>query len=85
MAASSCAWCRGSVITKLHVRVDDVTGEVLSHSGVVQAGHGRAGQTGSAQRKDVVGRVVEQETDVRGTVRIEAGPEEGSEALRLGQ
>ena len=70
---------------ELHVGMHDVASEMLPMPGVVQPGDGSTGQTGAAQREDIVGRVVEQDTDMRRAVRIEAGPEERGKALRLGQ
>ena len=70
---------------ELHVCMDDVPGEMLPHPCVVQPDHRRTGQAGAAQREDVVGGVVEQKTDMRGAIRIEAGPKEGGEAFSLGQ
>ena len=52
---------------------------------VVQPCHGGTGQARTAQRKDVLGGVVQQEADVGGTVRVEPGAVQRSEALRFGQ
>ena len=62
---------------------DDVVAEVLAPTRVVQPRHGGTGQARTAERKDVVGRVVEQKTDVWGTARIEPGAEQRGKALRL--
>ena len=53
-----------------------------SAPGVVQPDDGRPDQPGAAQREDVVGRVVEEDTDMTGAVRIEAGAEQRGKALR---
>ena len=59
--------------------------EMLAPTRVVQPNHGRAGQAGAAERKDVVGRVVHQETHVGGTAGVEPGAVQRGKALRFGE
>ena len=61
---------------QLQIRVHDVPSEMLAEAGVVQASYHRPAQRGAAQRKDVVRRVVEQETDVRRPPRVQPGAEQ---------
>ncbi len=63
------AWFRDH---ELHVRMRDVACEMLPVPGVVQPCDGDACQPGTAQRKDIVGRVVEEDADVGGTAGLEA-------------
>ncbi len=70
---------------ELHVGMVDVPGQVLAVSGVVQPDDGGRRQPRATQREHVVGRVVEEHTDMTGTVRIEAGAEQRGKALCFGQ
>ena len=70
---------------ELDVGVRDVVAEMLAPTGVVQPCHGGTGQARTAERKDVVGRVVQQETDMGGTARVEPGAVQRGKALRFGQ
>ena len=70
---------------ELDVGVRDVVAEMLAPTRVVQPGHGGTGQARTAERKDVVGRVVQQKTDVGGTARVEPGAVQRGKALRFGQ
>ncbi len=70
---------------ELEVGVGDVPGEMLAEARVVEPGDRHAREPGAAEREDIVRRVVEQHADVRRTGRVEAGPIERGEALRLGQ
>ena len=69
---------------ELQVRVRDVACEMLAVPGVVQPGDGDACQPGTAQRKDIVGRVVEEDADVRrdGRARGESANSAASAPLR---
>ena len=51
----------------------------------VQPRHGGAGQARTAERKDVVGRVVEQKTHMGRTAGVEPSAVQRGEALRFGQ
>ena len=70
---------------ELHVGMVDVAGEVLAVSGVVQPHDGGPDQPRATQREDVVGRVVEEDTDMRGAVGMEAGAEQCGKALGFGE
>ena len=69
----------------LDVGVRDVVAEMLAPTRVVQPRHGGTGQARTAERKDVVGRVVQQKTHVGGTARVEPGAVQRCKALRFGQ
>ena len=70
---------------ELHVGMVDVAGEVLPVSGVVQPHDGGPDQPRATQREDVVGRVVEEDTDMRGAVGTEAGAKQCGKALCFGE
>ena len=70
---------------ELDVGVRDVLAEMLAPTRVVQPCHGDTGQARTAERKDVVGRVVQQKADVGGTTRVEPGAVQRGKALRFGQ
>ncbi len=70
---------------QLRVRVHHVAGEVLAVTRVVETGHGHSGETGTAERKNIVGRVVQQDTDMRRTPWVQTGAVQRGETLRLGQ
>ena len=69
----------------LDVGVRDVVAEMLAPARVVQARHGGTGQAGTAERKDIVGRVVQQKPHVGRSAGIEPGPVQRGKALRFGQ
>ncbi len=69
----------------LDVGVRDVVAEMLAPTRVVQPCHGGTDQASTAQRKDVLGCVVQQEADVGGTTRVEPGAVQRGETLRFGQ
>ena len=69
----------------LDVGVRDVVAEMLAPTRVVQPRHGGTGQAGTAERKDVVGRVVQQKTHVGRTAGVEPGAVQRGKALRFGQ
>ena len=70
---------------ELDVGVRDVVAEMLAPTRVVQPCHGGTGQARTAERKDVVGGVVQQEADVRRAARVEPGAVQRGKALRFGQ
>ena len=70
---------------ELHVGVGDVVAEMLASTRGVQPCHGGTGEARTAERKDVVGGVVQQETDVRGAARVKPGAVQRCKALRFGQ
>ena len=67
-AGSSSGKWRGSVTIKPDVRVLDVAPQVLVAAGVVEPDDHRAGERGAAEREQVVGHVVEQDTDVQNAI-----------------
>ena len=63
----------------------DVVAEMLAPTRVVQPRHGGTGQARTTERKDVVGRVVQQKTHMGRAARVEPGAVQRGEALRFGQ
>ena len=70
---------------ELDVGVRDVPAEMLAPTGVVQPCDGGADQARTAERKDVVRCVVQQEADMGRTARVEPGAVQRGKALRFGQ
>ncbi len=69
----------------LDVGMRDVVAEMFAAAGVVQSRYGGTDQPRTAERKDVVGRVVQEKAHMGGTARVESGSVQRCEALGLGQ
>ncbi len=65
--------------------VDGVAEEMLAAAGVVQTHDGRAGERRPAEGEEVVGGVVQKDSDVGRGRRVDSGAEQPGEAAGLGE